>query len=87
MLIEFDAAKDRENIAKHGVSLGRAKEMEILSFIEDERKDYGEVRYRAWGLIDEVHYCLAFTYRQDSLRAISLRRAHMKEIKRYVPNS
>ena len=53
MPIEFDAAKDRENIAKHGISLARAEEMEILSFTEDERKDYGEVRYRAWGLIDE----------------------------------
>ncbi len=87
MLIEFDAVKDRENIAKHGISLARANEMEILSFIEDERKEYGETRYRAWGLIDEIYYCLAFTRRQNLLRAISLRRAHMKEIKRYAPNS
>jgi len=49
MLIEFDPAKDEANIAKHGVSLARAADLEILAFIEDDRTDYGEVRYRAWG--------------------------------------
>ena len=86
MNIQFDEAKNRENIAKHGISLDRAGDMEVLSFIEDDRKDYGETRYRAWGLIDGLYYCLAFTYRLGDLRAISLRRAHDKEISRYVPD-
>ena len=47
--------------------------------------DYGETRYRAWGLIDGKAYCLAFTDRNGTLRAISLRRARKKEIDRYVP--
>lgn len=84
MKIECDPAKDQANIAKHGVSLGRAADLEILAFIEDGRKEYGETRYRAWGLIDGEYFCLAFTHRQGHLRAISLRRAHMKEIKRHV---
>lgn len=51
MQFEFDPAKDEVNIAKHGVSLARAVDLEILAFIEDDRTDYGEVRYRAWRLI------------------------------------
>jgi len=85
MKIEFDPAKDETNIAKHGISLARAGELEILAFLEDDRNDYGETRYRAWGLIDGKAHCLVFTDRGGVLRAISLRRAHQKEMNRYVP--
>ena len=85
MSVEFDDAKDKANIAKHGVSLVRAADLEILAFIEDDRNDYGEVRYRAWGLIDGVAHCLVFTDRKGVVRAISLRRAHRKEMDRYAP--
>jgi uncharacterized DUF497 family protein len=85
MKIEFDPDKDALNIVKHGVSLARASDLEILAFIEDARSEYSEIRYRAWGRIDGSFYCLAFTHRGDKLRAISLRRAHKKEMDRYVP--
>lgn len=84
-MIEFDPEKDALNTAKHGVSLARAVDFEVLAFLKDDRSEYGEVRYRAWGLIDGVAHCLAFTYRNGQVRAISLRRAHRKEMKRYVP--
>ncbi len=87
MKIEFDPAKDQANIEKHGISLSRVSEFEILSFIEDDRKDYGQIRYRAWGLIGGQHFCLAFPHRQGHIRAISLRRAHREEIERYVPQT
>ena len=85
MEIEFDTAKDEINILKHGISLARAADFEIVAFIEDDRLEYGETRYRAWGLIDGQYHCLAFTHRQGRVRAISLRRAHQKEIKHHVP--
>ena len=85
MKIDFDPAKDAANREKHGVSLSRAVDFEILAFLEDDRKDYGEVRYRAWGLLDGQAHSLIFTERDGALRAISLRRAHKKEMDRYVP--
>ena len=85
MEIEFDPAKDEANLAKHGVSLARTVDFEIIAFREDARRAYGETRFRAWGWIDGQYYCLVFTHRQHRLRAISLRRAHQKEIDRYVP--
>jgi uncharacterized protein len=84
MMIEYDLAKDETNRRKHGISLERACDLEILAFLEDDRNAYGEIRYRAWGLIDEAPYCLAFTHRDGHVRAISLRRAHRKEFERYV---
>ena len=82
MAIAFDPAKDAANIAKHGVAL--ASELEVLAVVEDERRDYGEVRKRAFGVIDGVFFSLAYTLRDGQVRAISLRRAHQKEIDRYV---
>ena len=74
----------KDTAEKHGVSLARASDMEILVFVEDARKAYGEVRYRARGRIDDAYHCLAFTYREGRVRVISLRRAHEKEIRRYA---
>ncbi|WP_339873663.1 BrnT family toxin [uncultured Brevundimonas sp.] len=84
MAIAFDPAKDAANIAKHGVSLALAGELEVLAVVEDDRRDYGEVRKRAFGVIDGVFFSLAYTLRDGQVRAISLRRAHQKEIDRYV---
>ncbi|SMC91676.1 BrnT family toxin [Rhizobium sp. RU36D] len=84
MDIEFDEAKNEANVNKHGISLARARDMNILRFLEDERKAYGEARCRAWGLVDNEAYCLVFTCRDSRVRVISLRRAHKKELDRYV---
>ncbi|WP_332873764.1 BrnA antitoxin family protein [Aurantimonas marina] len=63
--MEFDPSKDEENVAKHGISLARASDMDLKVVLPDERKDYGEVRYRGFGLIDGKAYSLAFTIRSD----------------------
>lgn len=87
MDIDFDPAKDESNIAKHGVSLALAAsmDMETAVVLEDDRREYGERRFRAFGHIDGLAFCLAFTVRENTVRAISLRRAHQKEMKRYGP--
>ncbi|MES2097863.1 MAG: BrnT family toxin [Pseudomonadota bacterium] len=82
MDVEFDPTKDAANIAKHGISLARARDLELLAYVEDPR--YAEPRFRLYGLIDGVAYCLAGTNRDGIVRAISLRRAHTKELSRYV---
>jgi uncharacterized DUF497 family protein len=84
LTIEFDPAKDAINREKHGVSLARARDIDIVALEHDERYEYGEWRFRGWGYIDGVAYCLAFTTRDGRIRAISLRRAHRKEMRRYA---
>jgi uncharacterized protein len=87
MTKRFDEAKDAVNIANHGISLARAFDMEIVIFMEDDRFDYGEVRYRAWGYIDGKPHYLAYTIRNGLVRPISLRRAHAREMKRHAPKT
>jgi uncharacterized protein len=82
--IEFDPAKDAANIAKHGVSLSLASAFEFRAVVKDERGDYGENRFNAFGAIEAVTYCMTFTLRGESIRVISLRRARAKEYDRYV---
>lgn len=82
MDIEFDPAKDKANIAKHGLSLRRAGELDIRAFVDD-RQRFDEPRYRLYGLIDGQPHCLAAVDRGGRVRAISLRRAHAKEMRRY----
>jgi len=82
MEIEFDPAKDAANIEKHGISLERVADLELLAYVEDDR--FAEPRFRLYGLIDGVGHCVAGTDRGGKVRVISLRRAHAKEMKRHV---
>ena len=82
MNIAFDPAKDAVNIAKHGMSLARAADLDVLAFVPDDR--FAEPRFRLYGLIDGQACCAAGTQRDGSVRVISLRRAHAKEMRRYV---
>jgi uncharacterized DUF497 family protein len=84
-MADFDPAKEAINLAKHGVSLARWVDLNMKKIVVDDRRDYGEVRYRAYGFIEGVAYCLTFTDRNGRVRPISLRRMHSKEIRRYVP--
>ncbi len=80
-MLQFDPDKDAANIVKHGISLARAADLEILARVSDDR--FSEPRFRAYGLIDGLAYCLAYTIRAGAVRAISLRRAHQEEMDRY----
>ena len=84
-MADFDPAKEAANLSKHGVSLARWVDLDMKVTFIDDRHDYGEIRYRAYGFIDGLAYYLAFTNRNGRVRPISLRRAHAKEMRRYVP--
>lgn len=82
MSIEFDPEKDAANMAKHGVSLARAADLDVLAYVPNSR--FAEPRFRLYGLIEGEAYCAAGTDREGVVRVISLRRAHSKEMRRYV---
>ena len=83
-MADFDPAKEAINLAKHGISLARWIDLDIEVAFVDDRYDYGEIRYRAYGYIDGVAYWLTFISRNGQVRPISLRRAHTMEMRRYV---
>jgi uncharacterized DUF497 family protein len=49
----------------------------------DERKNYGEARCRAFGMVDGLRLCLCFTERGDSIRLITISRVHKKTWSKY----
>ena len=84
--ISFDPLKDQSNQCKHGVSLALAREIDWQGVMAkpDTRQDYGEVREIGYAVIAERLYCVVFTRRRDGMRIISLRKANLREVQRYV---
>ncbi len=88
MRIEFDPAKDAANKAKHGLSLALAADLEWDSALvwTDDRKEYGETRQSALALIGQRLYFVAYVDRGQTRRAISLRKANIREVTHYAEN-
>ena len=89
MRIEFDPAKDAANLAKHGVSLALARELDWEAALVwvDDRFDYGELRIIALAPKTKILYYVAFVNRGEVRRIISLRRANRREVRRYVQSN
>lgn len=81
----FDPTKERTNRLKHGLSLTQVDDMDwrTVSFVPDTRRDYGEARYQVYGNIEGRLHVLVVTFRAEEMRAISLRKANKREIKRH----
>jgi uncharacterized protein len=77
----WDERKRTANLRKHGVDFGIVErfDFDTAVIVIDDRKDYGEVRYRAFGTIDDRLHVLIFTARGAKTRVISLRRANARE--------
>ena len=82
---EWDEAKRRANILKHGLDFVAAVKVFDGRFIEtvDERRDYGERRYRAVGEVDGQIIQIAYTWRNERRRLISARRAGRNDRRAY----
>ncbi len=84
MMVEYDPAKDAINRAKHGLSFLEFTGFDAEPAVSvDDRFDYGERRFRAFGRIGGVPHCLVYTETAGGVRAISFRRVHQKEMKRH----
>jgi uncharacterized DUF497 family protein len=85
LLIEFDPRKDEANRRKHGLSLSNAQQLDWdgAVILPDDRMDYGEPRFRAYGMMFGRLHMAAFTLRGTAVRMISLRRANERETRRY----
>ena len=86
MPVRCDPAKSERNEAERGLSfsLADAFDWSAALIVEDTRKNYGERRYQAIGMIGEDLHMLVFTPRDGSVHVISLRRANPRERKRHA---
>ena len=85
MGFEWDPAKDRLNLQKHGIGFDyaiRIFEGPLVEYLDD-RRDYGEVRIVALGGVDNRILTVIYTLRQGERRIISARVAKKHERKKY----
>ena len=85
MLISYDPEKNNQNILARNLSFDLVEEVEWSTafILEDLRRDYGERRYTAQGLIYGRLHTIVFTPRDDVMHVISLRKANLREIRKY----
>jgi len=84
-VFEYDPAKSSANKAKHGIDFEEAqalwaggKRVELSS-----RNDRAEERFMVIGMIAEKLWTAIVTYRGETVRLISCRRARAREEKLY----
>ena len=85
MQLTFDPVKNDRNIQDRGLAFQLVSDVDwAKAYIdEDQRKDYGERRFRLLGCINGRLYAAVFTPRVDKIHVISLRKANAREVKIY----
>ncbi|WP_417622749.1 BrnT family toxin [Parasphingorhabdus sp.] len=84
MKITFDPAKRQWTLEHRGLDFRDASLVFAGDFVEllDDRKDYGEIRYRVFGKLNGRWVAIIWTPRGRSRRIISMMYAHDEEIER-----
>ena len=84
MPYEWDEAKRRGNIEKHGedFTLIDAFDWETATSEADPRQD--EPRILATGFVGSRLHVIVYTWRGENIRVISLRKANDREARRYA---
>jgi uncharacterized protein len=83
MKYDWDEAKNRKNLAKHGLSFEDAEQVFAgpCVIFEDGRFAYGEERLITLGLLAERLVVIAHAPRDDGTRLISMRKGNRREQK------
>ncbi len=85
MEFEWDENKNNSNIIKHGIDFNDAVQIfdNLIITKDDNRKDYGENRWIAIGLLNGFVVVMVYTLRKNMVRIISVRIANKIEKEKY----
>ncbi len=86
MRYEWDEAKRRTNLQRHSIDFADIPPVleGDLFVLEDDRYEYGETRFIAFGLLFGRVVVVAYTERgEDVIRLISARKASKDETRQY----
>lgn len=83
--ISYDAGKRLVTLEKRGLDFEDAAQLFAggTLTIEDDRMDYGEVRYQTLGLLNDRLLMLVWTPREGGRHIISMRKANERERTKY----
>lgn len=81
MKIEFDPEKRQRTLIERQLDFARAGEVfnDRYFTLQDQRNDYGEVRYLTVGKLDGRMVVVVWTPRGEFRRIISMRKANERE--------
>jgi uncharacterized protein len=85
MRFEWDEAKRRSNIRRHGIDFTAVEGVlagATITFLDD-RFDYGETRLLTFGLLNESVVAISHTETNEVIRVISFRKASKNEEETY----
>ncbi|MBR7888777.1 BrnT family toxin [Marinomonas sp. A79] len=81
---EFDTNKSSTNLNKHGINFIDAQELwSDPDLLQVKAKSEGEQRYLIIGTIADKFWSAVITYREDTIRIISVRRSRKAEVSIY----
>ena len=84
MEFAFDPAKSAANARKHGMDFVAAQALwQDPDRIEIPARSLDEPRYQVIGTVEAVVWSAFITYRHETIRIISVRRARLEEEARY----
>jgi uncharacterized DUF497 family protein len=85
MEFEWDEEKRRRALDERGLDFADVVHFDLrnANVFEDERKEYGERRFIAFGYLFGRLCCLVFTQRESRMRILSLRKANEREKRKY----
>lgn len=84
MIFEYDPQKSTANLAKHGIDFDEAQHMWLdIHRLEVRARTQGEPRWVLLARLRDRVWAAVFTYRQDRVRIISVRRARTREVLLY----
>ncbi|MBE9485867.1 MAG: BrnT family toxin [Chloroflexi bacterium] len=84
MQFRFDPKKSLSNLSKHGIDFDVAQNLwNDPDLLEIPAKTVDEPRYLVVGKVDGKHWSAVITYRDQTIRLISVRRSRPEEIELY----
>lgn len=84
VILDFDDAKSRANAEKHGIDFVDAQELwNDPDLLEIPARTEDEPRFLVIGRIGERIWSAVITYRDTSIRIISVRRSRPEEVALY----
>jgi len=81
---EFDESKSRANKEKHGIDFLEARDIWLDgNLLRIAARSEEEPRFVFIGVLDGKHWSAIVTYRGETIRLISVRRARDEEVQAY----
>jgi uncharacterized DUF497 family protein len=84
--LEWDETKRQQTLKERGLDFSLAalvlSDPDMVQYI-DNRKNYNEIRYIAYGLVYGEILKLCYTWRGKKIRVISIHKIHKKEKEKY----